>query len=1117
MLAEKEQQYKDALRAARAAIKELQDEMRELREKPRELPGSRHEAPGGAVAVTGMSCLFPGVYPQDASTADDFYRQLLAGTDSVIPVPEERRRIWGQAASGTGSATASGTGSGTGSATDATGDMAGDMAGGMAASGSNLIKYGSFLGRDIFAFDSAFFQIPPAEARMTDPQHRLLLELVWQAFMDAGIDPAKTAGSGTGVFAGKTSTDFSFDLLGCGPQSADDPYTMTGNMHSALAGRISYFFDWTGPCVSCETACSTGLVAVMNAVSSLRNGECALAVAGAVNLMLGPTPSRWLNAMHALAPDGRCKAFGAGADGFGRGEGGGVLLLKRLADAQKDGDRIHAVILGGAIGSDGRSRSFSAPSAKGQREVIRRALEDAGVKPEDVGYIETHGTGTPLGDPIEAESLAAVYGKRNSSLYIGSVKSNVGHLESAAGMAGLIKAIGALKGGVIPKTLHAAPSNPLLDWQALRLAPALENTPWPAKLYGPAKLSANLPANPSGQEGRRVAGVSSFAIAGTLAHLILAQAPEQEGSGPAEQAAQNGVTGQIAAARETGSLDIASSEGVPAEAPAPQCLVLPLSALNAETLAVQAEGCVTMLEGGVSWAALCSAASNARPHQAALFPERLAICAANSPACPPTDSPEALKVFSAFTSGKANRALLRGKASKASPALFVFSGQGSQLGGMGRDLYRAFPEFRAVLDRCEALAAPLLGHSLLEVMFAENDPRLNETRVTQPAIYSHQAALVELLRARGALPGAVLGHSIGEYAAAFAAGVFSLEDGLGITLKRGALAAAIAEPGAMAAVLCSQATAAGLLAPCAQVSVAAVNGPDTVTISGPEAAVAAALRLLRENGVESRPMPVSHAFHCALIEPALPPFAEYLRGVNFAAPRVPFISCRTGALLEGGIDWAEYFVGQTRQPVLFYQALAGAKEDVFLEIGAGPTLTSYGRQFRSEGTWLFTQNGPEGERPLARALAGLHVLGHELNWGWQRGAAWLPEKAPLTAFRQQHLAPPALQSILPPILPQAQEKTAEGGTKSGPRDSMEIGPKGQALPPVVSALAQREAVEEDAPGKPIVDVSAINVNSGGNKEAAPSLDSLFELARLQCETFGRVCAAQNEYLSKIKS
>jgi len=954
-----EQRYKEILLKARATIQRLQQQVDAFREP---------------VAIIGMACLFPGDNGGDADTPDLFGRLLAAGYDAVAAIPPDRARWWRS------------------------------RHGEKEKPQSPGLDRAALLKQDIFSFDRELFGLTPAEARMTDPQHRLLLELSWLALLDAGLSPESLRGSDTGVFVGKSGTDFLFDILGTGRSSADDPYTLTGNMHSALAGRISHFHDWHGPSLSFETACSTALAAVMAAVTSLRSGECSLALAGGVNLLLGPTPSHWLNSMHSLAADGRCKAFGAGADGFGRGEGGGAVILQRLADARRAGNRIHALILGGAVGSDGKSGSFTAPNGKGQRLVMTRALADAGVAPAEVAFVETHGTGTPLGDPIEAESLAQVYGPREEKLLIGSVKSNIGHLEGASGIAALIKAVLAVRDGRIPKTLHSEPPNPLLDWDSLPIKPNRHTLAWPA-VYE-----------------RRIAAIDSFAIAGTLVHLLVAEfvpPPRPEND-----------------QRTTA---------------APQ--ILTLSARSREDLQVMADDCLRRLEEGNPLAEMCLACALARPHEE----ERLALTAA--------DAAEAIQGLQAFRAGKSQRNLVCGRRqSGPPPVLFLFSGQGSQLATMGRELYAAFPSFRQTLDRCEEVAAPRLGASLRDILFAADEPRLHQTRFTQPAIYAHQAALADLCRELGIGPAAVLGHSIGEYAAAYAAGVFTLETGLEITLKRGELVSGITTAGGMAAVLAGETDVLPTLDALPGVSVAAVNGDATVTIAGVLKEVEEACLRLREQGLESRPLPVSHAFHCPLVEPLLDDFRAFLRRFDFRKPAVPFLSACRGAYLPAETDWPDYFCAQTRQPVRFADAVKRAETATFLELGAQPTLTAYGRQIRGDATWLFTQNGALGLRPLAQALARLYVAGYPIGRGWPFSGEWRPEAAPRYRFRREQLLPPPWAAE-----PQDQAVPPPPETFLAP-------------PPAIRTLADRE-------------------------------DPAVQLAIMQCDIFRQVCAMQNSLLA----
>lgn len=959
----REEQLKAALRQARSAILELEEEK-----------ARRHEP----VAIIGLACRFPAG-GKDAENLEDFYRSLLEGADSMLPIPSGRQSLW---------------------------DAVRARAANSSPRAPELAR-AALLERPPFAADCARFALSPAEARMTDPQHHLLLELAWLALENAGIAPDSLAGSDTGVFAGKTATDFLFDILGTGDRASDDPYTMTGNMHSCLAGRLSYFFDWHGPCVAVEGACATGLVAVAQAMQSLRAGTCSLALAGSVNLLLGPTPSRWLSAMQALAPDGRCRAFAAGATGFGRGEGGAALLLQPLSAALRQDRRVLAVLLGAAVGSDGRSSGFTVPGARGQRQVMRRALEDAGLSPAEVAYVETHGTGTPLGDPIEAESLVEVYAgseTRRDPLRIGSVKSNIGHLEAASGMAGLVKTIAAVQSGRLAPSLHAEELNPLLDWSRLPLQLVRKVEDWPQG------------------HARRIAGVSSFAISGTLAHVLVAQAPPVQ-----ESAAREKKTDEVCAAP--------LGDGLP-----PLCLSLRLSAPDETLLRGQAEDCLHKLTTRTDFATMCHIAEHGRRNERA----RLTVAA--------HDSAEAAKMLEAFIQGKASRSLAKGLVKERPGLLFMYSGQGAQQAGMGRALYARYPAFRQVMDRCEALAAPRLGHSLLETLFAGDDPRLHSTRVTQTAMYTQQTALTELLRALGCRPDAVMGHSIGEYAAAFAAGVFTLESGLDIVLDRGEMAAQLEErgiAGGMAAVLGSEEETAAVLSAFPGLEIIALNGPLSVTVAGRKDELTAAGHALRAAGLESRPMPVSQAFHCALVEPILPDFDERLRAHRFEQPALPYLSCLVGGYLEGNIDWPAYFLRQTRDPVRFHPALLQARERVVLEIGPGSTLTSYGRQCRDDVDWLFAQNPGQDQRQLVLTLGRLFCLGHNVATGAPRNPGGAdPEALPPSRF--------ARMTIEPPLLEETREAPVASAVQAPVNESTLRRPEAAPAASMLSALALAE-------------------------------------------------------------
>jgi acyl transferase domain-containing protein len=875
-----EEKYKKTLLAAKEKIQALQEELA-TRAAPAIEP----------IAVVGMSCRFPG----GADNCDLFRDFLLRGGDGVVPVPDSRWDV----------------------------DAFHDPEKGRQGKAYN--REIALLEGDISLFDPNFFQVSPAEALAMDPQQRMLLETSWRAFEDSGIDPVSLRGSDTGVFVALSTVDYVQSHVCSSLADRIDPYSLTGCMGCSTSGRLSYFYDFTGPSVVFDAACSSSLVAMHDAVRALRQHDCALALVGAANLILSPGPHVALCAIHALAEDGRCKAFSDGADGFGRGEGCGVLVLKRLSEARREGNRIHALVLGSAVGHDGKSNGFTAPNGPAQQKIIRRALADAKVSPDEIGYVETHGTGTPLGDPIEVSALSAVFAGRSEKLRIGAVKSNVGHLEDAAGMAGLIKTIIALRDARIPPSIHCQPLAKNINWNALpvRVVAAVEDWDSP----------------------ERIAGVSAFGITGTGGHVVLSSyAPEIEPD--------------------------------PEQTPVPGWQVLPLSAPNQDSLRELVGEYVKRLAGlnKNDFPAFCTAAGVSRTP----FPARLAVS---------VQSPdEARALLAGYLEDKKKRQCVIGRDDGAGiRSLFLFGGQGSQQPGMGKELYESNSTFREVLDRCEQIAAPLLGVSLLETMFAEGeDSQLHQTRFTQPAIYVMQMALVAYWRSLGVTPFAVLGHSIGEYAAAATAGVFSLEDGLRAVIRRGELAGAVTIPGAMAAVLGGETQVREIMQGREGVDIAAINGLDNVVISGERGAVTDLLTLLERQGIPSRPMPVSHSFHSPLVDGVLTDFRSFLGGMKLERPKLPWISCMS-AEVKKDVS-AEYFCQQMRFPVRFYDALqtaASLNPRAFLEIGAAPTLTSLGRQCVDlpDCKWLFSLSGQgDSYKTISLSLAQLFVIGAKVNW-----------------------------------------------------------------------------------------------------------------------------------------
>jgi acyl transferase domain-containing protein/acyl-CoA synthetase (AMP-forming)/AMP-acid ligase II/acyl carrier protein len=860
-------------------------------------PSSDHNAPNDrdAIAIVALGCRFPG-----ADGPDAFWQFLHEGVDGISEVPARR---W---------------------------DLEKYYAPDQAVPGKMNTRWGGFV-KGIELFDPYFFGISPREASRMDPQQRLLLEVAWETLEFAGIAPEKLAGSSTGVFVGISSNDYSA-LQASDPRYLD-AYAGTGNAHSIAANRLSYVFDLRGPSMAIDTACSSSLVAVHQACQALRSGECDLAFAGGVNVIISPDLTITFSQARMMSSVGRCHTFDESADGYVRGEGCGLVLLKPLVAAQQDGDQILAVIRGSAVNQDGRSNGLTAPNGPSQEAVIRQALSAAHITPDQVSYVETHGSSTPLGDPIEVDSLKAVLmGQRTPDqlCLLGSVKTNIGHLEAAAGIAGLIKTVLSLHRGEIVPHLHFKKLNRHISFEGTTFAIPTTPRPWP-----------DLP--------RRIAGVSAFGFGGTNAHIVLEAAPTP--------------------------VLIAN----PIERP---MHVLTLSGQTTQSLSAHAQRYMQFLglHPEAALADISFTANRGRTH----FAHRLAVTAA---------SREQLRErLAAFIAGKPGQGVQQGHAiPQQQPRLaFLFTGQGAQYIGMARRLYETQPTFRRALDRCDEILRAYLERPLLSVIYpaAGAESPLDETAYTQPALFALEYALTELWRSWGVTPDIVMGHSVGEYVAAYLAGVFSLEDALKLVAARGRLMQALPQDGDMVVVFAEPERVLPMLAAYRdQVSIAAINGPQNTTLSGARSALRTIVEQLEAEGLTTHPMTVSHAFHSPLIEPMLDGFEQIAREVTHRPLRIPLVSNLTGGILTVGetLD-ASYWRRQTRGAVRFLdsvQSLVAEGYELFVEVGPHSVLSSMGKRClpANQGTWLPSlRKGQDDWQVFLESGAALYLSGRVLDW-----------------------------------------------------------------------------------------------------------------------------------------
>ncbi|WUV85064.1 type I polyketide synthase [Streptomyces canus] len=894
-------------------LKWVTADLHQARERVKELESGLSEP----IAIVGMGCRFPG----GVRSPQELWRLVADGKDAVAGFPTDR-----------------------GWPVDELYHPDPEHL------GTSVAKEGGFL-YDANHFDARFFGISPRDAQAIDPQQRLLLETAWEAFEDAGVDPTALRGSRTGVFAGVMYSDYGARLHPA-PEGFEG-LVGSGSAGSVASGRVAYTLGFEGPAVTVDTACSSSLVALHLAVQALRQGDCELALAGGVTVMATPGVFIEFSRQRGQSPDGRCKSFSAAADGAGWAEGVGLLLVERLSDARRNGHEVLAVVRGSAINQDGASNGLTAPNGPAQERLIRQTLADARLRSADVDVVEGHGTGTTLGDPIEAQAILATYGQdrpADQPLRLGSIKSNIGHAQAAAGVAGVIKMVMAMRNGVLPKSLHMDEPSPHVDWEAGAVSLLAQAEPWERNGHP------------------RRAGVSSFGISGTNAHVILEEPPAPE---------------------EQDSPDAAPGPQLP-ERTGP--FVWPLSAKTDRALREQAKRLNAWLEERPQATAGDVAHSLAATRAA--FDYRATVVGADT---------DVLRAgLQSLASGRSHSAVVTGDATRPGRLAFLFTGQGAQHAGMGQELYNTYPAYADAYDTVLAHFDP----ELRDIISTNPDGRLDQTRHTQPALFAIEVALYRLLESWGIRPDYLAGHSIGELTAAHCAGVLTLHDAATLVTARAHLMQSAQTGGAMAAI---QATEDELQPELGEsVSIAAVNGPQSTVIAGDHDKVTAIADRWKHNGRKTKLLNVSHAFHSPHMDTILDEFHTVAATLTYHAPQIPVISNVTGHLAtDEELRDPAYWTRHIRAAVRFHHGITtlhDAGVTTFLELGPDATLTAMAANtLAGSPAVLVPALRPDRPEPegLLTAAATVHVNGHSValpahgervalpTYAFQRRRYWL--------------------------------------------------------------------------------------------------------------------------------